>query len=294
MNGNTPRFLPAFFLVPAFGVMALVVLYPFAYNVWISLTNMSLYHLRDPSFVGLEHYRTILGESEVWRIFAKTLVWTVVNVFFHVTIGIGLALLLNGDVRGRAVYRSLLILPWAMPQYITALTWRGMFSYEYGQVNLILGRLGLDAVPWFGSETWAFSAAIITNIWIGFPFMMVVALGGLQSIPHEVYEAARIDGAGRRQQFWQVTLPLLRPVMAPAALLGTIWTFNNLNVIWLVTNGGEPADKTQILVSQVYKAAFTYYRYGYAAAFSLVIFAILLVLVVFYVRQLRATERVDR
>lgn len=294
MNENTPRFLPAFFLVPAFTVMGLVVLYPFAYNIWISLTNMSLYHLQDPSFVGLEHFRKILGESDVWVVFFKTLLWTVINVVLHVSIGISLALVLNTDLRGRSIYRSLLILPWAVPQYITALTWRGMFNYEYGQVNLILGRLGVDPIPWFGSETWAFAAAILTNVWIGFPFMMVVALGGLQSIPHDVYEAARIDGANRWQQFWRVTLPLLRPVMAPAALLGTIWTFNNLNVIWLVTNGGEPADKTQILVSQVYKAAFTYYRYGYAAAFSLVIFFLLLVLVIIYLRQSRAIEEVGR
>ncbi|NNE43935.1 MAG: sugar ABC transporter permease, partial [Gemmatimonadetes bacterium] len=118
----------------------------------------------------------------------------------------------------------------------------------------------------------------------------VVALGGLQSIPQELYEAARVDGAGRFRQMRSITLPLLKPVMIPAILLGTIWTFNNLNVIWLVTNGGEPADKSHILVSSVYKAAFTYYRYGYAAAFSVVIFLILLVLVIIYMRQSRATE----
>jgi arabinogalactan oligomer/maltooligosaccharide transport system permease protein len=272
--------------------MLFVVLYPFGYNVWISLTNMNLYHLRDPSFIGLEHYRKILAEREVLDVFGKTVLWTGVNVFFHVTLGVALALLLNREIRGRSVFRVLLILPWAMPQYITALTWRGMFNFEYGQVNLVLGKLfGIEAIPWFGSATWAFTAALITNIWLGFPFMMVVALGGLQSIPAEIYEAARIDGAGAWGRLRTITLPMLRPVMMPAILLGTIWTFNNLNVIWLVTNGGEPADKSHILVSQVYKAAFTYYRYGYAAAFSMVIFAILLVLVILHLRQSRATEK---
>jgi arabinogalactan oligomer/maltooligosaccharide transport system permease protein len=284
------RSLPYAFVAPAFLVMLLVVLYPFVYNLWLSTTNMSLYHLQDASFLGLDHYRTIFGEAELYRVFAKTLIWTAVNLVFHVTIGVALALLLNRDLKGRSFFRSLLILPWAMPQYITALTWRGMFNLEYGQINLILGRLGLPAVAWFGSEEGAFAAAILTNIWLGFPFMMVVALGGLQSIPQELYEAARVDGAGRLQQLRSITLPLLKPVMVPAVLLGTIWTFNNLNVIWLVTNGGEPADKTHILVSSVYKAAFTYYRYGYAAAFSVVIFAILLVLVVLYMRQSRAME----
>ena len=291
MNATRSGNLPYLFLAPAFLVMLAVVLYPFGYNVWISLTNMNLYHLRDPSFIGVEHYRNILAEREVLGVFGKTVLWTGVNLFFHVTLGIALALLLNREIRGRSVFRVLLILPWAMPQYITALTWKGMFNFEYGQVNLILTKLGLDAIPWFGSESWAFTAALITNIWLGFPFMMVVALGGLQSIPGEVYEAARIDGASAWQRLRTITLPMLRPVMMPAILLGTIWTFNNLNVIWLVTNGGEPADKTHILVSQVYKAAFTYYRYGYAAAFSMVIFAILLVLVIVHLRQSRATER---
>jgi len=289
--GVERRSLPYLFVAPAFAVMLLVVLYPFVYNVWVSMTNMSLYHLRDPSFLGLEHYRNILSQSEVWRVFVKTFLWTGINLFFHVTIGVALALLLNQDIKGRSIFRSLLILPWAMPQYITALTWRGMFNLEYGQVNLVLARLGFEPVAWFGSETAAFAAAILTNIWLGFPFMMIVALGGLQSIPHELYEAAQMDGAGRFQRLRTITLPLLKPVMVPAVLLGTIWTFNNLNVIWLVTNGGEPADKTHILVSAVYKAAFTYYRYGYAAAFSMVIFAILLVLVIVYMRQTRATER---
>jgi arabinogalactan oligomer/maltooligosaccharide transport system permease protein len=284
--------LPYLFVAPAFLAMLLVVLYPFLYNVYLSTTNMSLYHFRDLSFLGLSHYRSILGTRELWVVLSKTLAWTLINVFFHVVIGVALALLLNQDIRGRTAFRSLLILPWAMPQYITALTWRGMFNFEYGQINLILTRwLRLDPVPWFASELWAFAAAILTNIWLGFPFMMVVALGALQSIPHELYEAASIDGAGRLDRLRMITLPLLRPVMMPAILLGTIWTFNNLNVVWLVTDGGQPADKTHILVSQVYKAAFTYYRYGYAAAFGMVIFAILLSLVTVYLRQERMREK---
>jgi len=133
-------------------------------------------------------------------------------------------------------------------------------------------------------------APTLTNIWLGFPFMMVIALGGLQSIPRELYEASAIDGASPWQRFRHITIPNLRPVMVPAISLGTVWTFNNLNVIWLVTNGGQPSDKSHILVTYVYKAAFTYYRYGYAAAFSVVIFLILLAFVLWFLRQNRATE----
>ncbi len=264
------------FLGPSALVLGLIVLWPFVYNFWISLTNLGLYTIRDGAhFIGLAQYRRIFLEPELYTYLGKTLVWTFVNVFFHVVLGVGLALLLNRPYRGRAIYRALLILPWALPQYIAALSWRGMFNYEYGQINLILNHLGLPQVPWLSTETGAFAAAIITNVWLGFPFMMVVALGGLQSIPREMYEAADIDGAGRWWRLRHVTLPLLRPVMMPAIVLGTIWTFNNLNVIWLVTNQGEPGDSSHILVTYVYKAAFNYYRYGYAAAFSVLIFFVL-------------------
>lgn len=264
--------------------MLFVVLYPFIYNFVIAFSNMSLYHLRDPAFVGLQHFRTIFSEPEILRIFAKTVIWTVVNVVSHLVLGVGLAILLNQQVKMRGLFRALLILPWAMPQYITALTWRGMFNYEYGVVNLALRWFHLPPVPWQASEFWALVAPIIANIWLGFPFMMVIALGGLQSIPRELYEAAELDGAGWWFKLRKITLPLLKPVLIPATVLGTIWTFNNLNVIWLVSHFGEPADKTHILVTYVYKAAFHYYRYGYAAAFSVVIFIILLSFVVYFLR----------
>ncbi len=270
------------FILPSATVLVLIVAWPFLYNFWISLTNLGLYTIKDgASFVGLRQYTHIFGEPLLWIYLFKTVVWTAVNVFFHLLLGVGLALLLNRPYRGRAVYRALLILPWALPQYIAALSWRGLFNFEYGAINLwlekitsLLGFAPLQ-IPWLSNATWAFTAAIITNIWLGFPFMMVVALGGLQSIPEEMYEAAEIDGASRFWKLRYITLPLLKPVMAPAVILGTIWTFNNLNVIWLVTNMGEPADKSHILVTYVYKAAFNYYRYGYAAAFSVVIFFIL-------------------
>ncbi len=277
--------LALWFLAPTAVVLLLVVAYPFIYNVGMSFTNWNMYHFRDPSFNGLANYFKLFQEPEFKNIFLRTFLWTGVNLVFHVTLGLGAALLLNQRLPGRPLYRALLILPWAMPQYISALTWRGMFNLEYGAVNLLLAKFGIDAVPWLSGEWTAFAAATLTNIWLGFPFIMVVALGGLQSIPVELYEAARIDGAGPIRRFFSITLPMLRPVLTPAIVLGTIWTFNNLNVIWLVTKQGEPADKSHILVTFVYKAAFTYYRYGYAAAFSVFIFLTLFGIVKIYQRS---------
>jgi arabinogalactan oligomer / maltooligosaccharide transport system permease protein len=283
-------------LAPAFIVLLGVVFYPFIYNIVISFSNMNLSHIKDWRIIGFKQFYKVFFESsqpDFYAIFLKTIIWTVVNVFFHVTIGVTLALVLNQNIKGRSVYRMLLILPWAIPQYVVALTWRGMFSYEYGSINLIIQKyLNLPGVEWLKNPTEAFLACILTNVWLGFPFMMVIALGGLQSIPNELYEAADIDGAKWWQKIRTVTFPLLKPVMIPAITLGTVWTFNNLNIVWLVSNGGEPSDQTHILVSFVYKAAFNLYRYGYAAAVSIVIFIILLLFSLKFMKKTKATENV--
>lgn len=280
-------------LGPTILIVVAVVAYPFFYNVVLSLSNMNLYHIRDWKIIGLQQYAAVVVEPEFWLVLVKTLVWTGINVVFHVGLGVMLAVVLHQKfVVGKPAWRVLLILPWALPQYITALTWRGMFNYEYGSINIAITKfLGPDAaVAWLTSPFEAFAAAIITNIWLGFPFMMVVALGGLQSIPQELYEAADVDGASEWRKFWTITVPLLKPVMIPAITLGTVWTFNNINVVWLVSNGGEPNDQTHILVSYVYEAAFSMYRFGWAAALSLIIFMILFTFTQVLLKKTNATD----
>ncbi len=289
---RAPRSFPYRLLLPATAVMAAVVVFPLLYNFYLAFRNMSLYHFTDHRFVGLQQFRTLLTEPLFVTLLGKSVLWTALNVTFHVALGLALALLLAGPVRGRGIYRTLFILPWAMPQYISALTWRGMFNYEYGAVNLILTRwLHLPAVPWLSDPRWAFLAPVIVNVWLGFPFMMVVALGALTAIPHELYEAADLDGASPWLRFRHVTWPQIVPVMAPAVMLGTIWTFNNMVVVWLVSQGGNPGDSTHILVTYIYKVAFTYYRYSYAAALSVVVFLLLLGFVIVTIRR---TAEVDR
>jgi len=284
--------LAYYYILPSLLVMAFVVVYPFIYNIVVSFSNMNLAHFRDWHFKGIGNYVLVLKENSFWYYLGKTILWTVINLTFHVSIGVLLAVVLNTRIRGKSFFRVLLILPWAVPQYITALTWRGMFNSEYGAINLILEKfLGIH-YAWLSTEWGAFTAAVVTNIWLGFPFMMVIALGGLQSIPDELYEAAEIDGAKTWQKFRTITLPLLKPVMVPAIILGVIWTFNNFNVVWLVSNGGEPSDKTHILVSWVYKAAFTYFRMGYAAAFSMIIFIILFIFSWRFIKKTGAVENV--
>jgi arabinogalactan oligomer/maltooligosaccharide transport system permease protein len=283
-----------FMIGPPLAIVLAVVAYPLFYNAVLSLSNANIYHIRDWRVIGFAQYGAVLREPLFWSILVKTVIWTVVNVVFHVVIGVFLAVLLHQEfLAGKPVWRVLLILPWALPQYITALTWRGMFNYEYGAVNIFLAKyLHVQPVQWLTSPPEAFAAAIMANIWLGFPFMMVIALGGLQSIPGDLYEAARIDGASAWLQFRAITVPLLKPVMIPAITLGVVWTFNNVNVVWLISNGGEPADSTHILVSYVYKAAFGMYRFGWAAALSIVIFGILFTFSQVFLKKTHGTEAV--
>jgi arabinogalactan oligomer/maltooligosaccharide transport system permease protein len=224
-----------------------------------------------------------------WTLFI-TVMWTVFNVAIGVSVGLMLALILNTKgLRGKAVYRGLLILPWAIPNYVTALIWKGLFHQQFGPINQVLQMFGLPPVNWFDSVFTSFMTGIIVNGWLSFPFMMVICLGALQSISEDMYEAAHLDGASRFQQFIYITLPSLKPTLIPAVILSVVWTFNMFNVIYLVS-GGEPGGANEILITQAYKIAFEKYQYGYSAAYSTVIFIILLVYSVFQNKMTKAVE----
>ncbi len=225
---------------------------------------------------------------------ARTVVWTLFNVLFHLAIGLSLALLLNGKLRGKNIYRMIILIPWAIPQVIAALTWRSEFQSQYGFVNTMLKQFGVAPVPWLSQPIPAFVAVLFVNIWLGVPFYMVVLLGGLGSISRDYYEAAEMDGASVFQRFRAITVPLIRTIAVPIITLDAIWTFNQFNVIYLIT-GGEPNESTNILVTALYNAAFGpngTYRLGFAAAFSILIFALLLVLAAFWVRSSGALKGV--
>jgi arabinogalactan oligomer/maltooligosaccharide transport system permease protein len=269
------------YLAPAMAAMVALVFVPFAVGA-----AMSLFHNDGASwrFVGLANFVDILASRDqpisdplsFYFTLAVTALWTVANVALHVALGVMLALLLrNPLLKLRGVYRVLLIVPWAVPNYITALIWRGMFHRQFGAINGLLKLLGVEPVAWFSRFWTAFAANLCTNVWLGFPFMMVVTLGALSQIPKELEEAALLDGASRFQLLRRVILPLLRPALLPSVILGAVWTFNMFNVVFLVS-GGEPDGATDILVSQAYRWAFTRgHRYGYAAAFAVLIFVVL-------------------
>ncbi len=296
------------YVTPAMATMLLLVFFPFFYGITLSFTNQSIYNTDQPLseiWVGFENYKTILTDFEVYRetelgttpnyqnfywTLGFTIIWTVTNVAVGVSVGLLLALILNAKgLALRPIYRVLLILPWAMPNYITALIWKGMFHSQFGVINQVIQMFGGSAISWFDTPFRAFITVLSTNGWLSFPFMMVISLGALQSIPSDLYEAARVDGAGKLQQFRFITLPSIKPALVPAVILSVVWTFNMFNIIYLVSEG-QPGGSTEILITEAYKIAFEQYRYGYAAAYSTVIFLILLVYGVWQNRVTRATE----
>ncbi|MHB8417857.1 MAG: extracellular solute-binding protein [Myxococcales bacterium] len=270
------------FVLPAAVATVALVLFPILFSLGLSCFHRGL----DGGyrFVGLGNFADILASRgyaiteplSFYFTLAVTLLWTAVNLAFHVTLGVALALLLHASwLRLRPLFRVLLIVPWAVPNYLTALIWKGLFHRQFGAVNGLLAWLGLPRVSWFSHFSTAFTADVCTNVWLGFPFMMVVALGALASIPRELYDAAALDGAGPWSRFRHVTWPLLRPALLPAVILGGVWTFNMFNVVWLVS-GGEPGGSTDILISEAYRWAFARQgQYGYAAAYSAIIFVLL-------------------
>jgi len=298
------------YTLPAMLAMLVLVFFPFFYGIALSFTNANLYNTDKSvyeTWIGLQNYVDIVKDVRiaksttdglVWNYenFYYTLLftvgWTVANVAVGVTLGLILALILN--IPGfalRPLYRVLLILPWAVPNYITSLIFKGMFHRQFGVVNQIIQLFGGPAVPWFDRPFTSFLAVLTTNGWLSFPFMMVISLGALQSISADLYEAARVDGATRWQQFRSITLPSLRPALVPAVILSVIWTFNMFNVIYLVS-AGDPAGSTEILITKSYKLAFEQYRYGYAAAYSTIIFMILMFYGTWQNRVTRATEAI--
>ena len=282
--------LPYMLLAAAAIGLVLLVIYPMAYEVRLAFTNMSLRHFRNYSLSlaqGIKNFRLIFTEPVLKQIkflplLSRTILWTLINLIFHVSGGLVLAILLNRHMRGRGIYRTLLVFPWAIPQIVAVLAWRGEFHFEYGFINVMLKNIGLQPIQWMVDPFWNFAAACITNIWLGIPFMMIIILGGLQSIPLEFYDAAEIDGASNWQQFRNITLPMLRPILTPAIILGTIWTFNNFNVPYMINK--YELETSDILVTALFRAAFEYNRYGFSAAFALVILLILFVFTLTYIR----------
>lgn len=291
-------------IAPVAVVLGVLVVYPLVRGFYLTLTNanslnsartIGANHIEATyEFIGFDNYADILwgptSYDRFWSHFIWTIVWTALCVALHYVIGLGLALLLNQKLRGRTLYRLILVLPWAVPTFVTVFGWRFMLA-DGGIINIGLETLHLPTPLWLEDTFWQRFAAIMVNTWCGVPFMMVSLLGGLQSIDASLYEAAEMDGASAWQRFRYVTLPGLRTVGSTVVLLGVIWTFNQFAVIFLLF--GDTAPEAQILVTWAYYLGFGQQPRDFAqsAAYGILLLAILIVFTSVYRRWLNRDEQ---
>jgi len=272
-------------ILPAAMVMGAVVIYPILTTMWLSLTDAPLISLSSPSFTGLSNYVDWLSNPEFWRSLWVTLVYTFGVTVGSYAIGLATAMLLNVEFPGRAILRGLVLLPWAIPEVASVMTWNWMLDYQFGIVNSLLG----SRIGWVTDSAVAPWTVTMVTIWKQFPLATVVLLAGLQAIPRELYEASNVDGASRLQQFIYVTLPGLRPVNSVLIMMLILYTFKRISIIYLLTGGG-PARATEILPVTTYLEAFKYFRLGSASAVGILALLFTLVITLVYSRLFMREE----
>jgi multiple sugar transport system permease protein len=270
------------FLAPTILAIVLVLFYPIINMVITSFYSRPT--LSRPSvFIGVENYLEVINDPIFGQALKNTVLWTFGVTLGQVLLGFYFALILHRRFPGRWLARMLVVVPWVLPGIVVAITWRFMYSQDFGMINLVLRSIGLESLAqsWLGNAQTAMPAVIIVGIWKGFGFYALMFLAGLQTIPTELYEAARIDGAGERHQMRFITIPLLKPVAITSTVLGLIWTSNYFDAIFVLTGGG-PARATETLPMFIYNTAFSYYRTEEAMAGSNILMVIVLLLLAFY------------
>ena len=292
------------YLTPALLSILVVTCIPILYTVFISFTNYNMYHLNDFTWIGLDNYLTVFSGS-LKEVFFPVLGWTVcfavISTLGSYALGLGLAILLNNPKMKEAkIYKAVLIIPWALPSTIAILAWQGLLNEQYGGINNLLHALGIAAnIPWMTDAFFFFFGIILVNVWLGFPYMMNVCLGGLQAISNDYYEAARIDGATRFQCFKRITLPLVTKLSIPLVISTFAANFNNFGNIYMITQGGPArvdnqfAGYTDILASTTYKMTTWSNRYELSATFSVLIFVIVGTFTLINMRASGAFKEVD-
>lgn len=278
-------------VAPAIITFLLVIAYPLVYAVYLSFFSIYTPTLSG-EWVGLENYRVMLTSSEFWQALGVTVIWTVSTLTLQIIFGVGMALLLNLNFYFRSLARSLVLFPYFVSTVVAVLVWRWMFNDSYGILNRALLVSGLSDMPldWLGSMPNAMISIVLVGAWKYFPFVVIAVLARLQTIPGELYEAARIDGASWWGRFWDVTLPQLRDVLFVIILLRTIWDFKEFDLIYLLTGGG-PVTSTQTLPLLVYKQAFGMNAMGRASTYAIGIMVVLLAFMVIYLYQARRSDK---
>lgn len=292
------------FLIPALISILIFTVLPILYTIFISFTNYNMYHLEDFHIIGLQNYIDVFSGS-ISKVFFPVLGWTIVFASLSTVgsyfIGMLLAILLNNPhMKEAKLYKGLLIIPWALPATIAILAWQGLLNEQYGGINSLLKVFGGTGVPWLTNVFWARFAIILVNLWLGFPYMLNVCLGGLQAIEPTYYESARIDGASRWQCFQKITFPMITRLSIPLIVSTFASNFNNFGNIYMITQGGPAragsqfAGSTDILASTIYKMTTWSNRYELSATLSVIAFVIVGALTLLNLHLSGAFKEVER
>jgi multiple sugar transport system permease protein len=278
--------MPWLFVTPALIIIAVLMYYPMLGTVIESFYSASFIN-PNPTFVGLDVYRRVLSDGAFRQIVWNSAVWTVSVVLLQNLFGFAVALLLNRNLPGQGLMRSLVLLPWVLPGVVAAILWRFMYDPQLGLINSFLIGLGGRGQPWLASASTALPAAIVAAVWKGFPFSTIVYLAALQNVEAEQVEAATIDGAGALRRLFDIVIPAVREVIAVNLVLTTILTFNYFDMIWVLTRGG-PQNATHIFPTKIYELGFGQFRFGDAAAYGVMSILLLGVLIpAYFVAQSR-------
>jgi len=275
-------------LLPSVVVIFAIILYPLLRTLWISFFRVDSPLPGHYPFLGLGNYRRTFANPDFWAAARRTTYFTVVSTFLELALGVLVGLLLNVKFRGRWVLRSIVVLPWALPTIVNATMWRWIFNPEYGALNALLTQLHLTSHyrSWLGSPFLALNMVIAADVWKTTPLVAFLFLAGLQTIPGELYEAARVDGSGPIRAFFSITLPLLTSTILVVLVVRTIEAFKVFDIIYVMTRGG-PANGTTTLAYYAYLQAFSNQLFGYGAALAYVMALFILGFAVLYVRLLR-------
>lgn len=274
------------YLAPALLFLAVTIAYPLVYALYISLHKVLFAGgVAQYQWIGLKYYRYFLDDPRLLKALSNTLVFTVVRVVLTMAIGLGIALALHNGVWGAEVFKRLFLIPWALSNVVNGLMWKWIYNGTYGIGNELLLRLGFihKYVPWLVDQSTAMGAIIIADVWKSTPFVALLLLAGLQTVPKSLYEAARVDGAGALRCFSNVTLPSIRGVLTVVLIIQTMWALRVFDLIWVLTAGG-PVDATNTLSLYAYEASFRDFNLGYGAAISYLVTGLTMVITLAYIK----------
>jgi len=289
------RNLKLFIMVlPTIAILILFTYIPIVQEIQIAFENYNLYNLSNIYFNGFDNFIAIFTNIDFnfVQIVLNTVLWVVISLIFQFTLGFGLALLLKKPFKGRGIYSGLVFYPWAVSGFAIGLVWAWIFNGQFGLINGILMRLGIinQGIGFLSDPHIALMSVIIVNIWYGIPFFAIMLLAALQSVPEELYEAAKMDGAGRVKRLFNVTIPYIRPTIASTILLRTMWILNFPDIIYAMTDGG-PANSTNTLANYMIIKMYSFYNYGQAAAIGFIIMSVLLIFATIYLSAFSRLEK---